>query len=717
MKNSLLMLLMVFTISSFSQSKIEKYFQNENYFSVIETLKEKERSSSLNLKESEYLALSYYYNNDYASAYPYFNKLMEDSEFKNKYKYHYSHCLKSMGEEVLGNKLLKEYYSSYNNTTYDKNFDDIEVIKRLGERFKIKNEKKLNTEYSDMFSLDYDNRIYISSTRPNNLINSKKYKWNGQPYLDCYYLNKVDSTLTSYNSINTDYHESDFSINKYNGSFYYTSSKPDEDLFLKKDEVINTKIYQALLDNDKIVKTIILPFNSNKYSCRNPFLDYENKRLYFSSNKPGGVGGYDIYYVHLDSPEVMINVKEVNTINDEDNFYIDNKKNIYFASNGYVGFGGKDIFTRMYDEASGEYKRVMNVGLPVNSQYDDFGYQNINDKGYFTSNRKSGKGDDDIYSFVVTKPLELDKIIQVLKGKITDEANNPIANAKVILKNGPEVLEIITDHNGNYQFDTFGNTNYELNVSAKRYKEQNLPIITNSNKYDTQVKDVVLKMLECTQKYSGIIYNDKTGLPLAGATVSFVDTSKKLVATTKTNEKGEYVILAPCGKTLMFKASLHESSNPYFAEYQEWIETDNTYDKEHDKNVELKQVGSRGLISDKFGNILIPTKPIYFAYNSSNVESQSFEELNKVSELLKENPTWNLLIEAHSDMRGTDKYNLSLSIKRAEATKVFLVKTGIAANRIMTNGYGESKPLIDCLTKECTEDEHGINRRSEFIIK
>ena len=68
-------------------------------------------------------------------------------------------------------------------------------------------------------------------------------------------------------------------------------------------------------------------------------------------------------------------------------------------------------------------------------------------------------------------------------------------------------------------------------------------------------------------------------------------------------------------------------------------------------------------------------------------------------------------------MRGTDKYNLSLSIKRAEATKVFLVKTGIQASRIITNGYGESKPLIDCLTKECSEEEHGINRRSEFIIK
>ena len=711
------MLLMVFTISSFSQSKIEKYFESENYSSVIETLKEKERTTPLNLKENEYLALSHFYNNDYASAYPYFKKLMDNSEFINKYKYHYSHCVKAMGEELLGNKLLKEYYSSLNNNTYDKNFDDIEVIKRLGDRFKITNQKKMNTEYSDMFSLDYENRIYISSTRPNNLLNSKKYKWNGQPYLDIYYLNKVDSSLVSYSGINTDYHESDFSINKYNGSIYYTSSKPDEDLFLKKNEVINTKIYQALLDNEKIIKTIILPFNSNQYSCRNPFLDYDNKRLYFSSNKPGGVGGYDIYYVHLDSPEVMINVKEINTINDEDSFFIDNKKNIYFSSNGYVGFGGKDIFTRIFDEASGEYKRVMNVGLPVNSQYDDFGYQNINDKGYFTSNRKSGKGDDDIYSFVVTKPLELDKIIQVLKGKILDEANNPIANAKIILKNGSEVIETISDPNGNYQFDTFGNTNYELNVNAKRYKEQNLPIITNSNKYDTQVKDVVLKLLECTQKYSGIIYNDKTGLPLAGATVSFVDTSKNLVATTKTNEKGEYVILAPCGKTLMFKASLHESSNPYFAEYQEWIETDNTFDKEHNKNVELKQVGSRGLISDKFGNILIPTKPIYFAYNSSNVESQSFEELNKVSDLLKENPTWNLLIEAHSDMRGTDKYNLSLSIKRAEATKVFLVKTGIQASRIITNGYGESKPLIDCLTKECTEEEHAINRRSEFIIK
>lgn len=712
------MLFMFLNINSFSQTKTEKLFSKENYHSVIEILKEKEKDASLNLNECEILALSYYYNNDYAAAFPYFEKISTSELFANKNKFFFSHCIKAMGNQDLANNLLKEFFTS-NNLNFDKSFEDIETHKKLGDRYIIENMNNINTEYSDMFSVSYKERIHFSSTKPV-LLETTKYKWNGQPFLDNYTYSLKDGNIESFSVINSDVHDSDVSINKYNDMVYFTSSRIDENIYLKKNETIQTKIYQATFDNDKLIKLVCLPFNSNDYSCKTPFIDADKNRLYFSSNKQGGTGGFDIYYIDLNNPTEMINFgKEINTVNDEDNFYLDSNNNIYFSSNGYVGFGGKDIYAKTYNSETKQYSRVMNVGFPVNSSSDDFGYKVIDNKGYFTSNRKGGKGDDDIYKFTETKPLELDKIIQYLKGIVYDsKTNQPITNAKIIVKgNENDYVEITTDNTGAYNTEVIGNKLYNLNISAPLYKDADISLNTNSNKYDTVIKDILLDMTECRQKFSGNISNKVSSDKMKNVSVKLIDTDNKIVAETITNETGDYTIYAPFNKTLLLKAGIDNEEAPYFAEHQEYIETDGTFNKEHSKNIQLIPVDSRGLISDKNGNILIPTKPIYFGYNSAVVENVSLTELDKVSKLLNEHPSWKLYIEAHSDIRGTDKYNLSLSTKRAESTKMYLINSGIASNRIIAKGFGESKPLIDCVSKECTEEEHSINRRSEFIIK
>ncbi len=334
---------------------------------------------------------------------------------------------------------------------------------------------------------------------------------------------------------------------------------------------------------------------------------------------------------------------------------------------------------------------------------------------------KSGAvGDDDIYSFKELIPLDLDKIIQIITGKIKDQTTNlPIANAKITLI-GPDQSEttVYSDQNGDYKFENvLGNTKYQFLVSADRYKPGSDFIETTKLKYGTVNKDLTLEAAECLQKVTGTILDNTTKKPLANVAVNLYDTSNNLVRSAKTDAEGKYVVMAPCNKRLLIKAGLNDSEDPYYAEYQEYFETDNEWGKTHDKNINLIQVDSRGLISDKNGNILIPTKPIYFAYNSAKVEEVSFVELDKVYNLLIEHPKWKLIIESHSDMRGTDTYNLQLSNKRAESTKIYLVNKGIPASRIIAKGFGESKPLIDCITKECSEEEHGINRRSDFVIK
>ncbi len=174
--------------SIYSQSRIEKLFKRESYFEVIQSLKEREKVAALNYNECELLALSYYYNNDFSNAYVYFTKYREAKELSTKNKFFYSHCLRSIGNEEESNKILIEYYKE-SGKDLDKYFEDFDAVKRLGNRYETKNLKKINSEYSDIFSSAYDGLIYFASTRPNSL-ESEKFKWNGQPYLDLFLMKK-----------------------------------------------------------------------------------------------------------------------------------------------------------------------------------------------------------------------------------------------------------------------------------------------------------------------------------------------------------------------------------------------------------------------------------------------------------------------------------------------------------------------------------------------
>ena len=116
--------------------------------------------------------------------------------------------------------------------------------------------------------------------------------------------------------------------------------------------------------------------------------------------------------------------------------------------------------------------------------------------------------------------------------------------------------------------------------------------------------------------------------------------------------------------------------------------------------------------------LIIKTDPIYFDYNLWYIRKDSKVTLRRVIELMNKYPDMILEIGSYTDMRGNDRYNANLSERRAESTKEFLVDLGIAENRIIARGYGESEPVVDCKTESsCTEEQHELNRRSEFVIK
>ena len=105
---------------------------------------------------------------------------------------------------------------------------------------------------------------------------------------------------------------------------------------------------------------------------------------------------------------------------------------------------------------------------------------------------------------------------------------------------------------------------------------------------------------------------------------------------------------------------------------------------------------------------------IQFDYNSAVIKPTSTITLNTVLETLKQNPDIKVAINAHSDQTGKAGYNLRLSEKRAASAMTYLTNKGIAADRLISKGYGETQPLFDC--KKCTNKQNEANRRIEFVI-
>jgi outer membrane protein OmpA-like peptidoglycan-associated protein len=123
------------------------------------------------------------------------------------------------------------------------------------------------------------------------------------------------------------------------------------------------------------------------------------------------------------------------------------------------------------------------------------------------------------------------------------------------------------------------------------------------------------------------------------------------------------------------------------------------------------------VVKDK-DRLIIKTDPIYFDYNMWYIRKESKRILNRIVELMNKYPDMVIEIGSHTDSRGNAKFNADLSQKRADATREYILEQGIPKNRVLAKGYGESVPIVKCIPdNSCDEEQHELNRRSEFVIK
>ncbi|TDX14112.1 WD40 repeat protein [Flavobacterium sp. S87F.05.LMB.W.Kidney.N] len=506
------------------------------------------------------LANSYYFNGELKSALKWYEQLfMINPDQESEYLYRYAQSLKSAGNYRKSDEILQKFNEKAvlekraDLIRNDKNY--LEEIKENSGRFEI-GDAGVNSHFSDYGSTAYNNKIIFTSARDTGGVVKTNFQWTNRSFSRLY-----SAVLMPDGSVGRPellikrkkdkFNESSPIFTKDGRTMYFTRNNFTDGKRRSNDKNVTLlKLYKAEWIDEEWKNIKELPFNSDQYSTAHPALSVDEKILYFASDMPGTLGQSDIYKVTINedgtfgTPENL--GPSINTEGRETFPFISGDNELYFASDGRPGLGGLDIFA-VRIKANGTFDEVLNVGEPVNSKQDDFAFS-IDSKirnGFFSSNRDSGQGLDDIYRFTETRRLICE---QNLTGTVTDaESNELLANTSLTLFNDKfdPVGTIVTDEKGNYIFPTVkcgrkytirtAKTDYnakEVAVNIQKDAETTLMIALNKVFVPLAAKKIEIKKVAISPVKLGSI---KVGADLAkllNLPMNFFDLGKATIKKT-----------------------------------------------------------------------------------------------------------------------------------------------------------------------------------------
>lgn len=332
-------------------------------------------------------------------------------------------------------------------------------------------------------------------------------------------------------------------------------------------------------------------------------------------------------------------------------------KVLYFASDMPGTVGDMDIWkVDLLDD--GTYGTPENLGTIVNTEgRESFPFISNDNKLIFASNAHKGFGGLDLYMFDLTD-----------------------ANAKVVNVGDPI----------NTAKDDF---------HLSYYPDKGIGFLSTNR----VGRDDIYKVRPvCVTEMVITVKDHKTGAIMKDAQVAILDYDKNVIETRFTDAYGIVRYDTDCDKVFALQVTSqgYESKD---VELQKWG------DGKYPIDVTLRPIEM--IVVDK----KIILGDIYFEFDKANITQQGAFELNKLVQILQRNPGMKIKVEAHTDNQGSDVYNLKLSDQRARSTMQYIISQGINGSRVQAQGYGESQPKVDC-GGNCTDEQHAINRRSEFLI-
>lgn len=666
----LLIYLMVVSQLVFSQgkSKADRFFEKGDYTNAAKYYEINLEGENYK-KDLENIITSYYNIFEYRKASRYLKQLVNgrfveaNKTYDNEFNFKYYQILSALGDYEKGLDYLKLYKENKSKPfNKDEAIATIEDFKLMDSDYEVE-VVGFNSSASDFGALKYNDRIYFTSDRDDNRLLGKEYKWTHRGFLNIYSVKVSEESKPQgiaakiSENINSKYHEGNFCFSK-DGNIMYLSRSNFTDGKKEFDDKKNNNIqlYKSNFVDGEWSKPEKLSFNTTGFSYQHPALSPDEKRLYFSSNQEGGIGSFDLYYVNINSDgsySEPINLgPTVNTENREHFPFISDEGHLFFSSNGHLGLGMLDIFVSEF--VNNQYTKPVNLGAPINSQYDDFNLNYYNDtQGFFASNRK--RADDNIYSFTQTGEIFIREYINKfeIRDKVTEQF---VPNVSVTL--------IDRRQNINYENTLDSIASFNKNLLAGNYV-----LKATSNEYYDGVLSV---KVEEEQDQKHVLFLEKLPPPPPPDPVETIIAEKNIDKDLKDKDPVRFEMLT---------------------------------------DVEGPP------IIEKDGKLYFELEPIYFDFDMWNIREDSKKILDELAEKLERYPDIHIKISAHTDSRGTVRYNQILSEKRAESTRNYLALVGyVNARRIKFQGFGELSPIVECPNNDCTEEEFQLNRRSEFEI-
>lgn len=459
-------------------------FEKREYFNAAELfLNENNKTQDVYQK----LGDCYFFNSKMDNAVKYYQIAITQYEdnIEPTYLYRYSQALKGIENYAEADIWLKKYYQK-KGVNFDADFDTKKYFNNLNineEHPYVVKTVGINSTYSDFGGAFLGNTFVFASSRGSGDV----YAWNNEPYLNLYKAD-IDESRDLLNaklfsqSITTKMHESNAVFTKDGKTMYFTrNNSVDGKKQRDEDKVTHIKIYSAQLIDGAWTNVVELPFNNINYSTEHPALSPDEKKLYFASDMPGTIGSFDLFVVDIlgngqyGTPKNL--GPKINTEYREQFPFISSNEVLYFASDGHIGLGGLDIFTSNL-QTTNTYSAPMNMGKPLNSNLDDFALiiDDESEIGYFSSNRKNGVGDDDIYKF--TK-----KGIYLIHGIVLDKNSyKPIPGSTVLLRSSTNdtISNKVVGDDAKYAFQIEGNKSYKLKGTKEDYVPYEVEFSTDS---------------------------------------------------------------------------------------------------------------------------------------------------------------------------------------------------------------------------------------------
>jgi len=412
-------------------------------------------------------------------------------------------------------------------------------------------------------------------------------------------------------------------------------------------------------------------------------------------------------------PKEMVGL---NTPYDEDAPFLSEDGYFYFSSKGHNSIGNYDVFRTKFDEESQTWEKPENMGVPINSVFDDLYYTTYGRLAYFSSLRPGGNGGMDIYRVMPFNEIEV-------SGKIYKKGTDEIlANSSQKLQFGEKSFIVNTDNQGNYTLNVPISTSRNFYITKNEAQEKVIVFHFGDSNSDQKKINVPLEVYSSDiPKFvldtspDGNIDEEEQILARQDSSINELKSDSELISENVIEEKSKNSLSAEGKNTVINQQEstaivseelVNKNLEPQISEQPKVEGISLNREKQVSTISKQSSTTISRIRSGKSANLYL-----YFDFGAAIINEVFYEGLDEIANFLKTDKNITIEVGGHTDNIGSETYNIKLSERRAKAVALYLIEKGIDKSRVLAKGYGEEIPIA---SNDDEKEGRELNRRVEI---